>query len=666
MNVANVLDLLVLHSSSNVWLKRDPFLAPYARILRERKLEADRLEAELCKDAASLKDFAAGYLYYGLHRTTEGWILREWAPNATAMTLFGDMSGWRIESQYNFTRINAHGDWELSLPHSAIEHLQKYRLMINWHGGSGERIPVWTRRAVQDYKTLSFNAEVWAPSEPYKWRHTTDLLTHEVPFIYEAHVGMAQEDGRVGTYTEFTKHILPRIKEAGYNTIQLMAIQEHPYYGSFGYQVSSYFAPSSRFGTPDELKNLIDTAHGYGIAVIMDIVHSHAVKNIVEGIGCFDGTEYQFFHAGDRGTHFAWDSRCFDYAKYETIHFLLSNCRYWLEEFKFDGFRFDGVTSMLYHDHGLSRVFSGYDQYFDHNVDSDALSYLMLATKICKDCNPNSLLIAEEVSGMPGLAVSNKEGGIGFDYRFAMGVPDHWIKLTKDQVDEEWHMGGLWHELANRRCDERTISYAESHDQAIVGDQSLISRLIGYEIYSHMQVSDISLKVDRGIALHKMIRLITAAAAGNGYMNFMGNEFGHPEWIDFPREGNNWSYHFARRQWSLGDNPDLKYSNLLKFDHDMIHLLASQKILKSQDTYLRQLHEDNKLIAFERGEFLFIFNFHANNSLVDYPVSSYHSVYVLALDTDRKEYGGYDRITKEQRIVAFKNEVRWACYRCMW
>lgn len=661
MNVARVLDLLDPLSPGNEWLKRDPYLAPYARILHERKHNAEKLETALCTKGTSLRDFADGHLYYGVHRTPTGWVIREWAPNATSMTLFGEMTGWKIEDKYNFARLNAKGDWELRLPPEAMAHQQKYRLMIHWPGGCGERVPAWTRRAVQDFNTLSFNAEVWQPIEPYKWRHSFDPSNIKIPFIYEAHVGMAQEDGRVGTYNEFTEKILPRIKEGGYNTIQLMAVQEHPYYGSFGYQVSSFFAPSSRFGTPEELKNLIDTAHGYGIAVIMDIVHSHAVKNVIEGIGFFDGTEYQFFHAGDRGSHLAWDSRCFNYAKYETIHFLLSNCRYWLEEFKFDGFRFDGVTSMLYRDHGLGRTFTGYDQYFDHNLDNDAVSYLMLATKVCKECSPNSVLVAEEVSGMPGLAVSHKEGGIGFDYRFAMGVPDHWIKLTKDQRDEDWHMGGLWHELVNRRSDERTISYAESHDQAIVGDQSLIFRLIGPEMYSHMRVSDNSMRVERGIALHKMIRLISASAAGNGYMTFMGNEFGHPEWVDFPRQGNNWSYHYARRQWSLCDNKELRYSSLLLFDRDMITLLSSEKILESKDIYLRHLHEDNKVIAFERGDFLFIFNFHPTNSLVDYVVPSYHAAYVPVLDTDRKIYGGFERLATNQRFIAFKNE-HWENY----
>jgi 1,4-alpha-glucan branching enzyme len=667
----NVLEFLKPHPATNEWLKRDPYLEPYSRVLKERKNNTDKLRARLLhfgshinqteRSPKTLRDFANGHHYYGLHLLNNGWVFREWAPNATKITIFGDMTNWQIKNEYSLTRINERGDWEIQLPQNAIAHGQQYRLLVEWPGGSGERVPAWTQRALQDPNTLSFNAQVWQPIKPYKWCHKFDPTSIKVPFIYEAHVGLAQEETRVGTYNEFTSNVLPRIKDAGYNTIQLMAVQEHPYYGSFGYQISSFFAPSSRFGTPDDLKNLIDTAHSYGIAVIMDIVHSHAVKNSIEGISVFDGTEYQYFHAGDRGSHIAWDSRCFNYAKYETIHFLLSNCRYWLEEFHFDGFRFDGVTSMLYHDHGLGKVFSSYEQYFDYNVDNEALSYLMLATLVCKECNPKALLIAEDVSGMPGLAVPNSQGGIGFDYRFAMGVPDHWIKLTKDQRDEDWHMGGLWHELVNRRNDEKTISYAESHDQAIVGDQSLIFRLIGPEIYTQMRLQDNSLSVERGIALHKMIRLITAATAGNGYMTFIGNEFGHPEWIDFPRAGNNWSYHYARRQWSLANNPDLYYSRLLKFDHDMVTLLKNNHILEVPEIYLRKIHEDDKVLAFERGDFLFIFNFHPYKSLVDYPINTFHPAYSLTLDTDQALYGGHERLIPNQRFIAFKNDA-WENY----
>jgi 1,4-alpha-glucan branching enzyme len=260
-------------------------------------------------------------------------------------------------------------------------HGDLYRLRISGLGGEGDRIPSYARRVVQDPKTLIFNAQVWhrqAISLENRFKRP-----EEAPLIYEAHVGMAQEEEKIGSFREFTLNVLPRIADAGYNVLQLMAIQEHPYYGSFGYQVSNFFAPSSRYGTPEDLKLLIDTAHAQGLAVFMDLIHSHSVSNEVEGLSRFDGTPFQYFHEGPRGKHKAWDSRCFDYSKPQVLHFLLSNCRYWLDEFRFDGFRFDGVTSMIYLEHGLnSRVFTSYRDYFDGSVDEDALTYLALANRV--------------------------------------------------------------------------------------------------------------------------------------------------------------------------------------------------------------------------------------------------------------------------------------------
>jgi 1,4-alpha-glucan branching enzyme len=459
---------------------------------------------------------------------------------------------------------------------------------------------------------------------------------------------MAQEAEKIGSYRDFTEQILPRIETAGYNTLQVMAVQEHPYYGSFGYQVSSFFAASSRFGTPEDLKALVDAAHQAEIAVIMDIIHSHAVANEVEGLSCFDGTPYQYFHNGPRGRHEGWDSRCFDYGKVQVLHFLLSNCRYWLDEFRFDGFRFDGITSMLYDHHGLGKAFTSYDDYFGASVDEDALTYLALANRLVHEINPTAITIAEDVSGMPGLAVSDADGGFGFDYRFAMGVPDYWIKLLKEVQDEDWPMGALWHELTNRRKDEKTISYAESHDQALVGDQSIIFRLIGADMYDHMSVFSDNTNVDRGMALHKLIRLITLATSGNGYLNFMGNEFGHPEWIDFPRAGNAWSYQYARRQWHLVDDPNLRYHYLARFDRDMIAKVTRWQLLQDSSPRLFYEHSDQKILAFERKGRYFVFNFHPVRSYPDFRIEMSRGSYQLVFDTDAAEYGGHARLTPHQ------------------
>jgi 1,4-alpha-glucan branching enzyme len=559
-------------SLSDPGIFNDPGLLAHKKVIQNRLARARAMEQWVTdQGTTSLYDMADYHMVFGLHRTGESWRFREWAPHATAVYIIGDMTGWQQDERFRLVSRKNDGIWEGRFDLNTFCHGQHYRLRVLWPGGEGDRIPTAAQRVVQDSYTLIFNAQVWHPKIPYIWKNKGFAPSDDPVLIYEGHVGMAQEEGRVGTYQEFEQQVLPRVAEAGYNTLQLMAIQEHPYYGSFGYHVSSLFAPSSRFGTPEELKSLVDAAHGLGIRVIMDLVHSHAVKNEVEGLGCFDGTPHQFFHHGERGMHELWDSRCFDYDKKQVIGFLLSNCRYWLEEFKMDGFRFDGVTSMLFLDHGIGRAFTSYaDYYREGEVDEAALGYLFLANQIIHEISPRAVTIAEEVSGYPGIAAPQSLGGTGFDYRFAMGVPDYWIRLLKEFQDENWPLGSLWYELNARREDEKSISYAESHDQALVGDQTLFMRLMGENIYHDMWGTDPDIKTFRALALHKMIRLITLATAGDGYLNFMGNEFGHPEWIDFPGAHNQWSYHYARRQWSLRDNPDLYFSRLADFDRAVI------------------------------------------------------------------------------------------------
>jgi 1,4-alpha-glucan branching enzyme len=490
----------------------------------------------------------------------------------------------------------------------------------------------------------------------YIWKHTSPVK-NDPPFVYEAHVGMATEEYRVGQYKEFREKVLPRIIKAGYNTIQLMAIQEHPYYGSFGYHVSSLFAPSSRFGEPEELKMLIDEAHGAGLRVIMDLVHSHAVRNENEGLALYDGSPWQFFHSGPRREHVAWDSLCYNYSKNEVIHFLLSNIQYWQKVFRFDGFRFDGVTSMLYFDHGLNRDFTNYGMYFDGQQDEDAIIYLGLANSLIHENDPEALSVAEEMSGYPGVAAKLSDGGLGFDYRMAMGTPDYWIKVIKEKADEQWNVGEMFYELTNKRVEEKTLGYAESHDQALVGDQTIIFRLIGKEMYFSMEKQAQNLQVGRGIALHKMIRLLTMATAGNGYLNFMGNEFGHPEWIDFPRLGNSWSYQYARRQWSLADNNLLRYGFLDEFDRQMIKLFRENHIFRGEAPRLFHENTQGQVLSFERDDLYFAFNFSPVHSYPDYGLNASRSKYRMVLDTDELVFGGQGRIdhTISYRTMASRN-----------
>ena len=624
-------------------IKNDPWLEPFADAINGRHEDVIRKQTELVGESGSLSDFANAHNYFGLHRTANGWVFREWAPNATAINMVGTFNDWVECEAYSLSNIG-NGVWEIELDADQINHGDLYKLRIYWPGGSGERIPAYARRVVQDEKTAIFSAQVWDVA-PYQFQAKKFKPNVEPLLIYECHIGMGQDAEKVGSYEEFRKNVLPRVHADGYNAIQIMAIQEHPYYGSFGYHVSSFFAASSRFGTPEDLKALIDDAHSRGIAVIMDIVHSHAVKNEAEGLGRFDGTYNQYFHTdASRREHPAWDSLCFDYGKNEVLHFLLSNCKFWIEEYHFDGFRFDGVTSMLYYNHGLGQAFGGYGDYYNGGQDVDAIVYLTLANLLIHEINPKAITIAEEMSGMPGLALPFAKGGMGFDYRMAMGIPDYWIKTIKEKKDEYWHPTSIFWELTNRRADEKTISYAESHDQALVGDKTLIFRLIDSAMYWHMMVGDNDPTVDRGMALHKMIRMVTASTINGGYLNFMGNEFGHPEWIDFPREGNGWSYKYARRQWELVDRVDLKYRFLNAFDKDMIHLIGGIKKFEKLPVVKMWEKDDDQVLAYRRGEYAFVFNFSPNRSHMGYKILAPIGEYVGVMNSDDPKYGGYGNI----------------------
>ncbi len=621
-------------------VENDSYLQPFENKIYERIIKINNKEKELANEN-ELSEFANAHHFFGLHKTKTSWIYRDWLPNAEEVWMTGNFSQWKLSDTYKLKK-DKNGNFSLKLKLTQLQHGDLYRLFVRWEGGSGDRIPAYAKRVVQDEQTKIFNAQVWFPDKKYQQKYKSPKKKDRI-FIYEAHIGMASEEGTVASFKYFQENIIPKVHSLGYDTIQLMAIQEHPYYGSFGYHVSNFYAVSSRFGTPDDLKELIDEAHKYGIRVIMDIVHSHAVKNEVEGISKYDGSNYQFFHAGDRGLHSAWDSRCFDYGKNEVLHFLLSNCKFWIEEYNFDGFRFDGVTSMLYLNHGLGTDFTSYDDYFNDNQDEDALCYLALANKLIHKIKPDAVTVAEEMSGMPGIASSVEDGGFGFDYRLAMGIPDFWIRNIKEQKDENWHVGNIFFRLTDKRKDEKTINYSESHDQALVGDKTIIFRLADADMYYYMQIQNMNLITERAVALHKMIQLITSATAQTGYLNFMGNEFGHPEWIDFPREGNNWSYHYARRQWSLSENKNLAYYYLNAFNTELIHLLKCKNILETKIQLLSDKVYDQVLI-FKRSKYIFVFNFNPFVSFPDYGFETEEGRYKIVLNSDDKTYLGQGRI----------------------
>ena len=621
----------------------DPWLAPYGNDIELRMDRFKDKRRQLVGESVSLKDFANGYLFFGFHRTKNGWVFREWMPGADEVRLMGDFNEWNRDSHPLDRGEN--GVWEIALTGAeSLKEGQNVKLWVRKGENWFERLPAYSMKVVMDEQTSILCTQVWDAEKEYPWTDAGfTAVNPDAPLIYEAHVGMSQDREGIGTYREFAENVLPRIRDLGYNTVQLMAIQEHPYYGSFGYQVTNFFAASHWYGVPEDLKYLVNTAHSMGIRVLLDVVHSHACPNVGEGLQLQDGTEDQYFLAGGEGWHPAWGTKLFNYGRTEVLHFLLSNLKFWLEEYHFDGFRFDGVTSMIYHDHGLGSAFTNYDMYFNLNTDLEALNYLQLANELIHEVNPNATTVAEDMSGMPGMCLPIEQGGIGFDYRLAMGEPDYWIKLLKDTRDEDWNMNGLWYEMTTRRPQEKIIGYCESHDQALVGDKTIIFRMADAEMYTGMMKDYHSLTMDRAIELHKIIRLYTMSLGGNGYLNFMGNEFGHPEWIDFPREGNGWSYKYCRRQWSLVDNPDLKFGWLNDFDKAMIRLAGEKKLLDDPAAVSLWIDPERKIISFSRGGLLFVFNFHNSYSEQSFFLHAHttgEGSYKVILSTDEKRFGG--------------------------
>ncbi len=626
-------------------IQSNPCLAPFEADLQLRMERYHQTRRALLGQEKKLSDIANGHLYFGFHKGTDGWYYREWAPAAQAMYLTGDFCSW--DRYAHPMKSLGNGVFELFLPGAdALQDGQRVMTVVVHNGQELERIPLYALRVVQDPDTHGWNAVIHT-MKPFPW--TDEAFRPEKKLlIYECHIGMAQEEeGKVGTYGEFREKILPRVKELGYNTIQIMAVMEHPYYASFGYQVTNFFAASSRFGMPEDLKALINAAHEMGIAVLLDVVHSHASANTREGLNEFDGTGYQFFHEGPKGDHSAWGTKCFDYGKHEVLLFLLSNLKFWMQEYHFDGFRFDGVTSMLYHDHGLGTAFTDPSLYFSMNTDTEAVTYLQLAATLVKELNPNAILIAEDMSAMPGMCLPIEDGGIGFDYRLAMGEPDMWIRHLKEYRDEDWDLSHIYYELTIRWPGEKVIGYCESHDQALVGDKTIMFRLCDQEMYWSMQKDNGNLVIDRGMALHKMLRLLTMTLGGEGYLTFMGNEFGHPEWIDFPREGNGWSYHYCRRQWHLADDPELKYQYLLRFEKDMVTAAKKYRVIGGQDRQL-YIHNADGVLAYQKGNAFFVFNFDPNRSYEGYfiPMPE-QGEYRIVMSSDDDCYGGHGRIAHQ-------------------
>ena len=633
-------------------INQDPYLKNFEWAIKRRNEHFKNLLHQIESNEKSLENFSNSYQNMGLHVLPNGDIkYREYAPGARGIALFGEFNNWNRD-QY-WAKRDQYGFWELIIPNEdgkpRIKHKTKVKCNVVLNNGQwADRNPIWIEYLYQNTQSLIFDGVFWNPEEKYVWKYPKKHMPRPRSLrIYEAHVGMSSFYPKITTYKDFAENILPRIKKLGYTAVQLMAIMHHANYASFGYHVNNFFAISSLFGTPEELMELIDKAHEMGLFMIMDIVHSHASSNVDDGFNNWDGTDYLYFHGGKMGHHSLWDSRLFNYSSYETLRFLLSNCAYYSEKFRFDGFRFDGITSILYRNHGIRYSFSGdYKEYFSDNFDEDGGVYLMLANKLLHQINPEVITIAEDVSGMPGLCLTVEQGGFGFDYRLNMSVSDKWIQLLKEYKDENWNMGNLIFTLTNRRYNEKHVGYCESHDQSIVGDKTIAMWLFDKEMYWNMSCnSPETIIISRGMSLHKLIRMITFALGGEAYLCFMGNEFGHPEWVDFPRPGNGFSYAHCRRRWDLCDNKNLRYKYLYNWDVAMNKLDDVFNFISSPFQYVSLKHEDDKIVVFEKGDLLFIFNFHPNKSFENYKIGTkWGTRHKIVLDSDEFRFFGKGRL----------------------
>ncbi|WIA28178.1 hypothetical protein OEZ86_010746 [Tetradesmus obliquus] len=660
----------------------DPQLADHREHLDYRWNHYKWVKGNIEQAVGSLDDFAKGFESLGFVRKDGKTIYREWAPGAKAAALIGDFNNWECA----WMQKDEWGVWSVELPDGpdgspAIPHNSRVKIRMQAHGDWWcDRVPAWIKYATvpEGEMGAKYNGVYWDPprGEKHLWRNRRPKRPSSLK-IYEAHVGMSGEDEAVSTYAQFRDEVLPRIKKQGYTAIQLMAIQEHAYYASFGYHVTNPFAISSRSGTPEDLKSLIDAAHGMGLVVLLDVVHSHISSNADDGLAGFDmgqGQEANYFRSGEAGYHKQWDSRILNYGHWEVQRYLLSNLRYWLDEFQFDGFRFggvysmmyhdhgigidparayqannmfDGVTSMLYHHHGIDTAFSGhYHEYFGPQADVEACVYLMMANEVIHKLHPDAITIAEDVSGMPTLCRPVSEGGLGFDYRLNMAIPDTWIRLLKHVRDEDWEMMDLVNALCNRRYTEKTVAYAESHDQAMVGDKTIAMWLFDAEMYTNMSTLNESTPVtERGMALHKMIRMVTMALGGEAWLNFMGNEFGHPEWLDFPREGNEWSHKHCRRQWSLVDTDHMRYHQLNEWDRAMMELDEKTGFLSSSTQWVTAIDQERQVLVAERGPLVFVWNWHPSEDYEGLKVAAPEpGKYKVVMDSDAWNVGGQGRV----------------------
>ena len=561
------------------------------------------------------------------HEGARGAAFSVWAPNAKAVSVIGDFNNWDARRS-PMRRLGESGIWELFLPAAAEG--DKYKFHVTQCDG---RVVDKTDPYGVYAEVRPNNASVLYPLKRYKWKDRRWMTARKkynfktAPMnIYEVHLGSWKraEGDRFLTYTELAEQLIPYVKEMGYTHIEMLPVEEHPFDGSWGYQVTGYYAPTSRYGSPDEFKQFVDACHQNGISVILDWVPAHFPKDDF-ALARFDGTALYEHQDPRLGEHIQWGTYIFNYGRKEVANFLLANALYWMDIFHIDGLRVDAVASLLRLDfckeegQWLPNVYGG-------SENLEAIEFLKHMNSVIAEREPGALMIAEDSTAWPGVTKKVDEGGLGFSLKWNMGWMNDFLSYIKlDPIYRKYHQNKLTFGMAYHYAENFVLVL--SHDEVVHTKSSMIGKMPG-DVWQ----SFANLRLSYGFMMgHPGKKLL-----------FMGGEFAqYSEWSE------------ARSlDWHLLQYAD--HQEMQAYVKELNHLYAEEPAFWAEDfdpngfQWIECDDAESSIVSFvrrsEEKELVFLCNFtpvvHRGFSLGVPQEGVYHE----RLNSDAARFGGSDVI----------------------